>query len=448
MMAVLKVHMGGTKMSDFYADAERFRPCKRIFCFFRNGEWDSFVLDRLSMLKKKLSGTDAATLVLGAGVSQSVGGPSWEKLLARLSILVTNTRRGIHRPYNSLAVPDALGRELFDAGTNLFNGTDLLEIASYLFPRDEAGDFYGSSPSAPEYIVLNQRTNVAPVFLKDLVRRALLPHSYFDGGTFSIEEYIKTEKGKVKWKNTALYRVSKLSIAHFTKNEHRKNRRVITYNYDNFLEKAIDTLCSGCKDAPQVKTIYSHSLEQEALNTASSINSLYIYHPHGFLDVCGGGRDKSIKESDSIVLSEESYYEMEQRVYSWQNHLLSRALNDDLCLFIGFSGNDYNFRRIMKNLDYIPQKSEKQYSRYIIITIDTMVQRIISCYQAANKEEQIEVNGMLSDNDLRKLTEYMCQRLYRLLDLKEQYLKQKGFIPIWTTINDLPGVLEYLVEGL
>lgn len=445
MMAVLKVHMRGTKMSDFYAGAERFRQCKRIFRFIRGEDWKSFFSDRLSMLQKKLSDDGAATLVLGAGVTQSVGGPSWEKLLARLSILVTNTRRGIHRPYNSLALFDASDRELFDAGTNIFNGTDLLEIASYLFPRDEAGDFYGSSPSAPEYIVLNQRTNVAPVFLKDLVRRALLPKCCLDGGTFSIEEYID-KNGDDEWKNTALYRVSKLSIAHFTKNEHRKNRRVITYNYDNFLEKAIDTLCSGCKDAPQVKTIYSHSLEQEALNTAPSINSLYIYHPHGFLDVCGGGRDKSIKESDSIVLNEESYYEMEQRVYSWQNHLLSRALNDDLCLFIGFSGNDYNFRRIMKNLDYIPQKSEQQYSRYIIITIDTMVQRIISCYQVANKEEQIEVNGILSDNDLRKLTKYMCQRLYRLLDLKEQYLKQKGFIPIWTTINDLPNVLEYLVE--
>lgn len=116
---------------------------------------------------------------------------------------------------------------------------------------------------------------------------------------------------------------------------------VITYNYDDLLEFCLDKVANASSHEVQVIC----DCDERKTDNSQRIN---IHHPHGALSI---KRNRFSKESEHIILTEHSYYQMEQKAYSWQNSVQAKALMDTSCAFIGFSGDDYNFRRIIKNVD-------------------------------------------------------------------------------------------------
>lgn len=110
-----------------------------------------------------------------------------------------------------------------------------------------------------------------------------------------------------------------------------KIESVITYNYDDLIEREINS--HPLKYKTKCVPIYDKS-------GPIADNRRYIYHVHGFLS-------KSLKQSEEIILGEKEYHKVYQDSYNWSNVEQLHALNRSKCFFIGLSMTDPNMRRLM-----------------------------------------------------------------------------------------------------
>lgn len=374
---------------------------------------------RARHVQRQLREQKNTALILGAGVSQSVKLPSWDRLLARATFLLTNI--GNADPfYGPGCKDDPHNARLYNSLNQVFNGTDALEVAEYI---DLVLSKYGSQRRGA---LLRLGSGDSDERLKALVRYCL-----YDRPVFSVAEHVG--------RDTTLWMTARLAARRFyVERGQQKNRSVITYNYDNLLEAVAGSPDFLAETGTPLEVL---SLFDEAdpppLGTLRRLN---VFHPHGFIDLCTPNR----QESQSVVLSEKSFYGMEQKNYSWSNFLLARAIYDDVCLFIGFSGNDYNFRRIMKNLDDVRPDGEDPH-RFLVVTIDELVFQVLRMYADISGQHAGDYDApALAPRHLEGMDEHIRRRILSYLYQKEIYWKTKGVLPIWTTIADTPG----LIEGL
>jgi NAD-dependent SIR2 family protein deacetylase len=127
----------------------------------------------------------------------------------------------------------------------------------------------------------------------------------------------------------------------------RKIDSVITYNYDDLLEENIRIK----KDEQIFESIHKDACTLDK-------NKLPIFHVHGFLP-----RNDKMETATSIVLTEDSYHEQYQNIYSWQNIIQIDKFSNKSCLFIGISLTDPNMRRL---LDIAKRQVRKDVTHYII----------------------------------------------------------------------------------
>lgn len=118
-------------------------------------------------------------------------------------------------------------------------------------------------------------------------------------------------------------------------------KAVITYNFDNFLEKAMGLI--DCSNEYEV----IHAANE---NKVYQGNKLPIYHIHGYIP------QENYKEiGTSIVFTEKEYHELYSDFYNWTNIVQTKYLMDYTCIFLGLSFSDPNQRRILENVcPFIP----------------------------------------------------------------------------------------------
>lgn len=126
------------------------------------------------------------------------------------------------------------------------------------------------------------------------------------------------------------------TIAHLiplVKKLHSARRfNIITYNYDNYLEKFLDY------EFIPYNILYSEDgCVDEKLN---------IYHPHGFLPY-GTKKNSYPSLQKYIVFSENEYHNLYNNPYSWASILQYFLYRESLYLFVGCSLSDPNLRRIL-----------------------------------------------------------------------------------------------------
>jgi len=112
---------------------------------------------------------------------------------------------------------------------------------------------------------------------------------------------------------------------------------VVTYNYDDLLERALD------EDGVGFETLLSQRRQS---------NALPIYHVHGWLP-----RDPvpSGTSADSLlVFSEERYHEIYARPEHWSNVVQLSLLRSNSCAFVGLSLQDPNLRRLLETAHQSP----------------------------------------------------------------------------------------------
>lgn len=137
---------------------------------------------------------------------------------------------------------------------------------------------------------------------------------------------------------------SLFSIAEFIL-RHKNIKAVVTYNYDDYLNYAIELLQNDVnfklENGRKIKPLDVYSGWRDEPFTD---NHFMIYHIHGMVQP----DDKVTPHcSNQVVLSLEEYYDMARDVYSWQSATQIFHLTHYTCAFIGASLVDMTMQRVL-----------------------------------------------------------------------------------------------------
>lgn len=148
--------------------------------------------------------------------------------------------------------------------------------------------------------------------------------------------------------NFALYHLSRIAEICQVK----KHFRILTYNYDDYLEEYLDHL----------GVIYN-----SLFDCNSTVDSrLSIYHLHGFLPRLRSKSYITERFKKSITLTEGDYNSLYNDPYSWQIASQLSFFRENICLFVGCSLSDPNIRRLLE------MSGKEQRKHYAILEKDKM----------------------------------------------------------------------------
>lgn len=358
-------------------------------------------------LKSKVN-EDKVTWILGAGVSVPAGLPNWDTLLAKMwarlleidpgdntranteeTAFVTARQEKLRKITDYSKFRKETKRASMGEGGNIFSGINVLESAEYMWNYIE--NLISSN------LDTDTRRKLQKQVLKELIRDSLS----IDMSDKDLKECLADQ---------VVGKLAKLI-------KKRGKGDVITYNYDDIFEFCLHEMKPSTKNKVSVIC----DCDSEKHNTNADI---HIHHPHGALKIVNS---KLGKESENIILTESSYYELEREAYRWENSIQAKALVETSCVFVGFSGDDYNFRRIIKNMG--PRKKKERSKHYIFICIDDLIKKICG-------------------NDITKLQAekylYKNIQLINRLHAQYSYWNNKGIIPIRSTYEELPNMIAEL----
>jgi len=123
---------------------------------------------------------------------------------------------------------------------------------------------------------------------------------------------------------------------HFDYNQklHKQHFRILTYNYDDYLESYLDNL-----PLPYNELYDSNCVVDSRLS---------IYYVHGFLPNVRYKTHMLERHQQSVYLTEANYNELYNHPYSWQISSQLSFFRENTCLFIGCSLADPNIRRLLE----------------------------------------------------------------------------------------------------
>lgn len=382
--------------------------------------------------------SERVTWILGAGVSKSAGVPLWSECLlgmwSRILLLKSDHHSSaFQEALNSLkgqtASPDVFIEKVRQAiegkrKSSILSGVNTLEAAEYI----------------QNYITEALKTySFYSDELRDLSYASLVRDSLKPKGTpENIFNHLKEQS-------------LGLLARYFTERSLCGKRTfVISYNFDNLLEFALE------KNGLEQK--YCHIKRPGVQNTSDCDSGVHIYHPHGAVSVIPTSFSK---ESKRLILTESSYERLEQKVYLWENSIQANALQNTSCIFLGFSGEDYNFRRILKNMEYDSQVPKRR-QHYLFLSIESLVKnifsdevnkRLLGNISRTEKERSEYLNNISKQQFDAALSEILADpdMFYeRMLIIKKLYAqslywKHYNIIPIWTTRQELPEMLKQII---
>ncbi len=381
--------------------------------------------DQINALKQALKNGNWI-LCLGAGVSISAGLPNWYGLLAKITARLLPLQRSgkyygedeaydrsIEDFYRDLKYDAVFLNKMKDAFegkyAKVFEHINVLESAEYI------RNFVESSVRSPESNKNEKNEGIQ--------KNIDWYMNYFISEAF--KQDIVVDKSNENLKRSTLGAVAGLMKSEDGALIHN----AITYNYDNLLESYLRNICD-CK-REEVHSI----TKSEELREFDDQSGWNIYHVHGRIPVV----DKDIeKKSDSVILSESDYYQEERINYSWTNILQSYAIAKANLIFIGFSGADYNFRRILK---YVDKEEVSSHGRYIFFSVDDIVNAVFA-EELKSGEDLSECIKIMNITNSKYAFEKMF--INYLVHAQTLYWKNHGLEVIWSSHEELPGVLESL----
>ncbi|KAA8679854.1 SIR2 family protein [Vibrio gigantis] len=237
------------------------------------------------------------SLILGAGVSSSAGMPDWNTLL------------------NSLFVRYMAMK--FD-GDMTISDEDITELVQRLNVIDE--------PSA---------LMAARYLRRGLSNNGRDAQGFIEAVTDSLYKLRNTSFDI----NSPL--IKSLSSMCIPRRTGAKIKSVVTYNFDDLLERQLSS------DSIQFRSIYTE-------NESYDPDDLPVYHAHGFLPE-DQSNYQDLNES-TLVFSEEGYHHIYSNPYHWSNLVQLNTFRENNCLMVGLSMTDPNLRRLLdissKNLEH------------------------------------------------------------------------------------------------
>lgn len=194
-----------------------------------------------------------------------------------------------------------------------------------------------------------------------------------------------------------------------------KVRSVITYNFDDLIEKQLlaNNILYRC--------IYTENETYEP-------DELPIYHVHGFLPE--SRKEYDGLDSSTLVFSEEGYHQIYSDAYHWSNLVQLNGLRENNCLMVGLSMTDPNLRRL---LDISARNIErsKHYSFMKRLTMENF------SYDNTTKSKKAVI-------DNHDGAEKFLQRHHTL---NEELMKELGVTIIWyEDYDDIPEIIETITQ--
>lgn len=243
----------------------------------------------IALLKDEIKNNECFALVLGAGVSIDLGAKSWDGLLEYFEMELL--KKGI--------IHDAVKVKKNVGSSSLITA----QLCKDLYNNNS--DFYWA------------------------IHQSLYPSSGLKHSA-EMDELIE---------------IIKLSYT-------KKRFRILTYNFDDYLERHLNT--QGIK----YNTLF---------NEKGTIDDLIsIYHVHGFLPQVTAKSHIQGIHSSSIFLTEENYNDLYNKPYSWQISSQLSFFRENQCLFVGCSLSDPNIRRLLEIT------RETQQKHFAILVKDNM----------------------------------------------------------------------------
>lgn len=288
------------------------------------------------------------TFFLGAGVSMDAKLPSWSELLRELMKQKNNSPYQRLNEANADAVSAVFGHSSIIAGRYAFDGyrKSLVGIKD---PKKRR----------------NKEEEIKKV-ITDRMRAALYRKDSYPS------ELISAIARAIKKKAPA---------------------QVITYNYDDLLEGALE------------KNTYDSVFDK---NITRQDNRLPIYHVHGMI-----ARDKLMPSMP--VLSEREYHRLYCNLHNWANVVQLHALNSTVCFFIGFSMTDPNQRRLLEFARYEDLNSNTPDDPQHFVFLRKTPLKGEASFKV-NKEHWTEMENMMGDFGLNVIWFDEFEELPRLID--------------------------------
>lgn len=399
---------------------------------------------------KKSIRSDEAALVLGAGISNPCKMPLWGPLISKMMGYAIQYDM-IGKDHPRLHSKDTSeGRRLLKQSQNLIcgelsllGGVNALEAAEYvaqLFDIDADNNQWRQNleeeaigrmvhkiigkSMKPEELLCAEDTGL-PDVKQSIVNDGLSPAAAVK----------KAGHRKVASKNT-MFAVSYLLASR------GGIRRAMTYNYDPLVQEYMMSLFGTDKS----RLLTHPGKWGEGVPGAADLCE--IYHVHGFvagqrhLNMCC--KEIFPETSGPLILSEDSYYRIERsEAYNWSSSIQSHFLNRYRCVFVGFSAEDYNFRRILRQMgDMFTEKPP----HYLIMTIDDWIINFYenvcqSCLEKSKKEKKKLTADKVDDiaTDAILLLQYA-------LECRAAYWERFNIRPVWVTVNETANLLAGLID--
>lgn len=393
--------------------------------------------------------SNTMALITGAGVSKPCGMPLWNDLISQMigySIqydIVKDRVLGISD--ESYDILSDLASQLIKKDLSILGKVNPLELAEYISESFKDSENYD--------IKHNQ---IPDIFIKTIIRRVIkdsfspiellkkdMRHpsnselaSRYNFNEKDIESFIKNVKPIDIASLNTMFAVSYLLY-------HENGiRQVITYNFDPLVQECLLDLYKI--DKSEIITHSEKFCDDSSCFVGSNLRE--FYHIHGF--VAGERHMKHDcshifpPDSEHIILSEDSYYRVEQEeAYNWSSSVQSYFLNKYNCLFIGFSAEDYNFKRIIRQIKFAHSNTDveqqNQRNHYLIMPIEDWARNIYEdvCRSTLKHNEKITCSMV------NEISEKTVMLIRKTLTYRENYWKGKNIYPLWATINEIPKLL-------
>lgn len=392
---------------------------------------------------------DLAAFVFGAGVSVPSGMPMWSGLISQMfgyslqNKFLNETSSMISlEKIAKLQENNSVANKLINKEIKLLGNVNSLESAEYV------AQFF-MDDSAEEWVKNKLSELAIATMVSKLIDKSHTPEALFEKDVHSCtrllaEEVADTTPSVVAKKNT-MFAVSYLMAAE------KGIHRAMTYNYDPLVQEHMMELYGIPHDR-----ILTHPSNWNKSPTSGGNRE--IYHVHGF--VKGQRHNKPNHESvypgsdqsGPLVLSEDSYYRIEQReAYNWSSSIQSYFLNKYNCIFVGFSADDYNFRRIIRQLGDSMSLAKPPEERtasnshplhYLVLGVGGLLKDV---YESVCKSYRKNGHNMntTEEKQAQQETIFLMQNI---LESRARYWKRFGVVPIWVTTEEIPELLVSFLE--
>ena len=420
--------------------------------------------DYINEIKNSIN-NETLALITGAGISKPSKMPLWTDLISRMM--------GYAIQYNfmekkHLTTEDsAFFSNLNDLSSRLIKGE--LKILSNVNPLESAE--YVAQFLDDASFIDDKRDKLPDISIKTMIRR-IIKHS-LPPSKLLMKELRDTRNSGLGLPDELMKYNGNGSIASVIKNIEQENaekylseiaslntmfavsylmyhekgvRQTMTYNFEPLVQEHLLDLY-GLNN----EKILTHPGKFSSTAYGSKDDLREIYHVHGF--VPGERHTKRNiphvfpEESDYIILSEDSYYRVEKNeAYNWSSSIQSYFLNKYNCLFVGFSADDYNFRRILRQTRSIKPKPKSDFDdkkkHFLVIPINDWVRNIYEniCHMSIN------TNTKIGSDLLNRISENALLVTQQVLKCREEYWKRFNIFPIWVTVEEIPKLLASFIN--